>query len=308
MRKLLLSVVTAAERTRLWLLHQRWFTSVLLPAMPRQLRWGLRKVYLAPIDLADRALKRRNPDVPAKAATFTGAVADFAESGQALVDALADVAAMTPSSAVLDIGCGIGRLARAMTTYLAADGRYEGIDIVPEGIEWCRAHISSANGNVNFTLADIHNKEYNPKGRTSAAQYTFPYDDDTFDVTVLISVFTHMLTDEVDHYISEIGRMLKPGGRCYASMFLINPRSRQQIDAGKTSMRFHPFEGPCWTISNRVPELGVAFDEEHVLGMYAKHGFAIEQPIYRGMWSGERSRWPEGSGLGDQDTVVATKL
>jgi hypothetical protein len=64
--KQLLRIVRAIERLRMWLLGKPWFTSVLLPAMPRSLRWGLRRAYLAPVDLADRVLGRRAAGVPPK--------------------------------------------------------------------------------------------------------------------------------------------------------------------------------------------------------------------------------------------------
>jgi SAM-dependent methyltransferase len=108
---------------------------------------------------------------------------------------------VTPSSHILDVGCGIGRLAVAMPGFLDADGGYEGFDIVPGGIEWCQQHIVSPHSNVRFTLADVYNKEYNPKGRVQPADYRFPYPDGTFDVAVLISVFTHMLPPAVDRYV-----------------------------------------------------------------------------------------------------------
>src|SRR5215470_2049433 len=57
----LLHSVSAVERLQIWLLRQAWFHSVLLPALPRQLRWILRKMYLAPVDLADRLLGRHDP-------------------------------------------------------------------------------------------------------------------------------------------------------------------------------------------------------------------------------------------------------
>ena len=37
-----------------WLLRQRFFTSKVLPAMPRRLRWALRRGYFAPVDLIER--------------------------------------------------------------------------------------------------------------------------------------------------------------------------------------------------------------------------------------------------------------
>jgi SAM-dependent methyltransferase len=308
MKKLLLRAVSAVERTRLWLLDQSWFQSVLLPALPRQLRWLLRKVYLAPVDLADRVLGRRDPALPPKAGTFTGAVDDFAASGEVLVTALADVAGATPSSQVLDVGCGVGRLAIAMSRFLDASGRYEGLDIVPEGIEWCARHIVSPNDNVHFTLADVYNKEYHPKGRVQPADYRFPYPDEAFDIAVLVSVFTHMLPVDVDRYVSEIARVLKKNGRVFATYFLITPESLQLMNSRRCSVRFRHNLGSHWLQSGSVPELSVAYDEQYIRAVYAKHGLSDPPDIYPGGWCGRPGSWPPGSGLGGQDTLVATKL
>lgn len=306
MRKLLLWAVSVPERVRLWLLWQPWFVSVLLPALPRQLRHFLRWVYLAPVDLADRLLGRRQTDVPSKAATFTGAVQDFAASGQSHLEALVDVAGVTPSSHVLDVGCGLGRLGRPMSHFLDPSGGYEGLDIVPDGIRWCKKHIVSPNDNVHFTLADIHNKEYNPKGRLRAAEYRFPYEAETFDAAVLLSVFTHMLPDEVDRYVNEIARVLKKGGRIFATYYLLNPESIRMMNLPSAEWRFKHHVGPYWTTSLKVPELSVGYDESYIRDLYAKHGLSDEPSIYVGSWCGRASHWPSGSQ--DQDTVVAAKL
>ena len=308
MKKLLLRAVSAAERMRMWLLEQSWFQSVLLPALPRQLRWLLRKVYLAPVDLADRLLGRRDPRLPPKAGTFTGAVHDFAASGEILVEALGSVAGATPSSHVLDVGCGVGRLAVAMSRFLDVNGGYEGFDIVPEGIEWCKQHIVGPHNNMHFTLADVYNKEYNPKGRVQPADYRFPYDDETFDVAVLVSVFTHMLPVDVDRYVSEIARVLKKNGRIFATYFIINPESLQLMNSNGGGMRFKRNLGSHWIQSGKVPELAVAYDERYIREVYAKHGLSDPPRVYLGGWCGRVGHWPRDSGLGDQDTLVATKL
>ena len=54
---------SAAEHLRSWLLEQSWFQSVLMPALPRQVRWLLRRVYLAPLDYGDRLLGRHDPSL-----------------------------------------------------------------------------------------------------------------------------------------------------------------------------------------------------------------------------------------------------
>lgn len=307
MKKSLVAAVSAAEGLRSWLLGQSWFQSVLMPALPRQLRWFLRKVYLAPIDLGDRLLGSRDPSLPPKSTNFTGSAGpDFASRGDALVEALGDLAGMTPSSRVLDVGCGVGKLAVAMTHYLDKGGCYEGLDIVPDAIEWCQRQIVGPHGNVHFTLADVYNKEYNPKGRVRPTDYRFPYDDETFDVVALYSVFTHMLPDDVDRYIGEIARVLKKNGHIFATYFIINPESLQQMRSSGCAMQFKCNLGSHWIQNGRVPELAVAYDEHYIREVHAKHGLSSPK-IYEGSWCGRAGYWPGGSGFGNQDVLVAIK-
>lgn len=298
----LLQSVSATERLRIWLLKQAWFHSVLLPALPRQVRWFLRKVYLAPVDLADRLIGRRDPGLPPKAQIFTGMPLDFAASATRTLETLRSIADVNPSSHILEIGCGIGRLAIAMPDFLDANGGYEGFDIVPEGIEWCKEHIVGPHDNIHFTLADVYNKEYNPKGSKQPADYQFPYEDETFDVAVLISVFTHMLPADFDRYVGEIARVLKKNGRIFASYNIIMPESLQLMTSGHGSVHFKHNLGSHWICSKRVPELGVAYDERYLREIYAKHGLSDPPDIYFGTWCGR------SSGLDIQDVVVATKL
>jgi len=302
MKQPLLRSVSAAERLRMWLLRQAWFHSVLLPALPRQLRWILRKMYLAPVDLADRLTGRHDPRLPPKSHVFTGAPVDFAASGRRTLETICSITDVSPSSRILDVGCGVGRLAIAMPDFLDANGGYEGFDIVPEGIEWCKQHIVGPHDNIHFTLADVYNKEYNPKGSRQPADYQFPYEDESFDAAVLLSVFTHMLPADVDRYVGEIARVLKKNGQICASYSIITPESLQLMATGRGSRHFKYNLGSHWINSKKVPELGVAYDERYLRGIYSKHGLSDPPDIYYGRWCG-RSR-----GLDTQDVVVATKL
>jgi ubiquinone/menaquinone biosynthesis C-methylase UbiE len=294
------------EEGRLRLMSQPWFTSRLLPAMPRSLRWLGRRLYLAPVDLADRLLGRRDGALPPKAATFTGAVEDFAATGETLVGALVSTAGLERSSRVLDVGCGLGRLAAPLSRYLDAEGCYHGLDVVERAIAWCRDHITSPHGNVNFIHADVANREYNPGGGQSATAYRFPFDDASFDLVVLVSVFTHLLPDDIDHYLAEISRVLKKGGRCFATMFLMDDEKVRLMALPGTSLRFSHHPGPHWLQSKKVPELAVGYDEPFVRQCYDRHGFDAGLEVYRGCWAGGAGSWPRGSGL-EQDVIVGTK-
>jgi SAM-dependent methyltransferase len=298
-------VAGALYAIRAYLLDQPFFTSTVLPAIPRPVRWALRKAYLFPVDLIEAAVGRRGAMVPPRSKMFVGSVEDFESSGELLVRRLIEVAGLTPESCVLDIGCGIGRLAVALTSQLGREGRYEGLDIVPSGIEWCAKNITPRYPNFQFTLADVFNGEYHPGGRVRPTEYRLPYPDATFDLVVLTSVFTHMLPVEKEHYVDEIARVLKPDSRCFATYTLLNPESRRLMEAGASEFRFNHAMGPCAVVDAKVPELAVGYDEDYVREVYERRGFSTEGGIYYGTWSG-REPSARGSGLG-QDLVLSTR-
>lgn len=287
-------------------MKQPVFTSTLLPAIPRPIRWTLRRIYFLPADLLDRLLGQRDELVPPRGKNFTGVPIGFKSSGETSVRQLVDLAALTPDSKVLDVGCGLGRVAVPLTRYLTAHGSYDGLDIVRSGIDWCNENIASKYPNFHFTVADVFNKEYNPSGRVEASDYRFPYSDEAFDVAVLVSVFTHMLPTDMERYVEEISRVLVRGGRCFATYFLINSESRRLMDSGAGSLRFKHNLGSHWIVSDSVPELSVGYDEAYVRELYTNCGLIVEDGIYYGGWCGRGPRSQE-SGLTDQDLVVATK-
>ena len=300
--------------SRSWLLKQRWFTSRLLPALPRSLRWTLRRLYFLPSDLIERVLSNRDELVPPRSSIFTGSVDDFKSSGEALVRRLAHSGYLTPESKVLDIGSGMGRVAVALTSYRHGSGSYQGLDIVPSGIKWCSENITSKYPNYAFTLADIFNKEYNPAGRLKASEYRLPFGDETFDLVVLASVFTHMLPDDMRHYIAEVTRVLKRGGTCCASYNLLDAESLRTMKAGRGAFRFTRL-GPHWVVDVNVPELAVAYEEDYARTLFEEHGLSCM--IHHGWWSGRTDIFPEPPWFlhrddpdfryFDQDYVLATK-
>ena len=226
---------------------------------------------------------------------------DFKLVGEVFKRHSIDLGLLQPDHNVLDVGCGVGRVAVALTSFLSPESGYWGLDITRNGIQWCRNEITARYPNFHFEWCDVYNKVYNPTGKQRATTYTFPFADSTFDFVLLSSVFTHMLPADVEHYLSESSRVVKPGGRCLATFFLLNDESRKLIAAGSSKQQFaHEIDGGRVANKN-LPEAAVAYDEDGVRQLYENVGFRTDESIFYGSWCGRASF------VDDQDIIVARR-
>ena len=93
---------------------------------------------------------------------------------------------------VLDVGCGGGYLAEAF----ARDGFIvAGVDPAASSIEAARKHACETGLNVDYRV-----------GRSE----TLPFSDGCFDAVACCDVLEHV--DDLDKSVSEVGRVLRPGG------------------------------------------------------------------------------------------------
>ncbi len=226
---------------------------------------------------------------------------EFKDNGEEFMRYYVEVGGLKPNDKVLDVASGIGRKTLPLVTYLNSEGSYDGIDIVKAGIDWCNRKYSSRYSNFKFQQIDVYNQHYNPTGRQKASAYKFPFPDCHFDFVVLNSVFTHMLADEVENYLAEIARVLKPGGRSLITFFLLNAESLQLIESGRSTVNLRHEFGPALAISKEMPELALGYDLDFVTALYARNNLTINQPIRFGSWCGREQY------LSYQDLVLATK-
>jgi SAM-dependent methyltransferase len=212
---------------------------------------------------------------------------------------------LRPDEKVLDIGCGIGRVAIHLTQYLDEfRGRYEGFDVMKSHVDFCSERITPSYPNFRFTHSDVRNDRYNPAGRIKASSYRFPYDDGTFDFAFATSVFTHLLPDDAKRYLQETARVLRRrGGRFLATFFLLDNEARAAVAAGKNSIGFpHRWASSCYVTNRESPEIAVAYEHDFVRTLFHRAGLRITGDISWGTWSGRSVPWG-----GFQDQIVAVR-
>jgi SAM-dependent methyltransferase len=226
---------------------------------------------------------------------------EFKQNGDEFFRYYVTLCGLQPDEHILDVGSGIGRKTLPLLGYLSDRGSYDGLELVRSAVEWCAEKYTRQYPNFRFHLIDVHNDLYNPHGKCRAAAYTFPFPDGHFDFVVLNSVFTHMVADEVDHYLREIARVLKSGGRCLVSYFLLNQESLALIEQGRSSIDLRHQIGDARALSRQQPEQAIGFQEDYISGLYAHLGLEIRRPVSYGSWCGRRKY------LSYQDQVLAFK-
>ncbi len=264
----------------------------LAKAAARRILWG-------PSDLLRRRRNRGGAPVPPRHLSFVGG-GDFERTGREFLGYFTELGGLRPGDRVLDIGCGIGRMALPLTGYLDG-GSYAGFDVGREMVRWCTRNITPRWPDFEFAWAPIYNGKYNPFGNVSGAEFRFPYEDSSFDFAFATSLFTHLPREEVRHYLAETARVLRPGGSCLLTFFLLTPESEAAVAAGRASFDFrHPIEGGM-TTDPRQPEEAVAFPAADVRALLAEVGLRVREPLHPGLWANAEA------GLTLQDVVVAER-
>jgi SAM-dependent methyltransferase len=126
--------------------------------------------------------------------------------------------------AVLDFGCGCGRVLRQWKD--RKETTFHGTDLNAELVQWCREQLPFASVSVNTAVPPTS------------------FGGESFDAIYAFSVFTHMPADIQRRWLQEFRRILKPGGLLIFSTHgsyyvprLGNEERRQFLD-GELVVRF----------------------------------------------------------------------
>jgi SAM-dependent methyltransferase len=194
--------------------------------------------------------------------------------------ALLELFGLRPSSHVLEIGCGVGRLAYELSDYLEPDARYVGFDISKTAIDWLNENYAPRLPNFTFDFVDIVNPRFHPEGSLQPGDAAFPYPDDAFDLVVAFEVFMHVEQDGVAAYLEQGARVLRPGGRAVMTFVAIYDDANPGRHAGRDFVRIR--EG----VYSRFPDRegwSIGYHDDLIRQMVGQAGFEVVQSI-EGDW------------------------
>ena len=201
---------------------------------------------------------------------------------------------------ILEVGCGMGRFSLHLAKHVQGKGSYTGLELLPSAVKYLNQNFVPRFDNFRVDLADVQNDLYNPNCKYTASNYVFPYDDNTFDFVFLQSVFTHLVKDDLENYLRQIHRVLKVGGQCLITYFIIDDQSEELICAGKAHRSFKFQQDGFRSDTEKKIEIAIAYNDSYLRKFYNRIGLKIIEPIHSGSWRGIK-------GKSGQDAIVATK-
>ena len=201
---------------------------------------------------------------------FNGHV-DFVQTGSRCWLTFLSRKYCTSTSDVVELGCGCGRIARALSEPLWDpwfEGTYVGVDIDSEMIAYCRNNFPE--DRFKFVLSPHKSRTYSPNKSCLAWEITPDLviaAPESKDFVYSLSLFTHLLEREIIDYLRETYRILRSDG-----IMLITFSCIEHVELGHR-WTFRHRRGNAYIENLRYPEAAVAYHEAFMTELVANCGF-----------------------------------
>jgi SAM-dependent methyltransferase len=152
----------------------------------------------------------------------------FLRSGRAGYDAIVEHVPPQELGAVLDFGCGCGRVTRWWSDF---PGEVAGSDLSRPAVDWCRRNLSFAAFEANGLAPPL------------------AYADESFDLVYALSVFTHLTAELQLAWRDELRRVLRPGGKLLVTthgrsyLGRLRADEHERFEAGELVVRWGDLPG-----------------------------------------------------------------
>jgi SAM-dependent methyltransferase len=166
-------------------------------------------------------------------------------------------------SRILDVGCGLGRLATGLIR-VVGEMPYLGVDVEKKSIHWCQRNFQKFHPGYRFEHLNLRNDRYNKNGVCLDKYFRFSPAAGGVDVVYLFSVFSHMTLEDLKLYLTEFSRVLAEGGGLFFTTF---------VEDGVPPVTLNP-AGYRFTCSG--PLHVVRYEREYLFDLLKSHGFALQ--------------------------------
>jgi len=173
----------------------------LILVCPAIILWGIVRAYRRPLELPPEPPPHTSGMPLDWAAPFYDFYCPKLGLGRAFREATLRLADIKSGERVLDVGCGTGVLTRLAARAVGPDGSVFGIDPGVKMIAIARKNARLEANRAEFRLAVIEN---------------LPFDDSSFDCALSSLMIHHLSPDLKLKGLSEVIRVLRPGGRLVA--------------------------------------------------------------------------------------------
>jgi len=243
--------------------------------VPESVRFLAKRIYFLPVDLFEMITPGRLEGIPPRASRDLN-LKDYSKEGEKFVDYFVKLGSLKPDHSLLEEGCGSGQKAFLLERFLSQKGSYNGFDTVKRNIDWCKKNIGNRNPNFRF-----HYFRYLNNSETG--NFELPFKDAAFDFVFISSVFTLMRPKELELFILELSRVMKPGSTCLAAVYLVNCESEDLMLTRSLPINFPINKGFHRLQSLKEKSTKIAYDEEWLLEKLENAGLKMNDIKY-GKW------------------------
>ncbi|MBX3381386.1 MAG: class I SAM-dependent methyltransferase [Phycisphaeraceae bacterium] len=176
-------------------------------------------------------------------------------------------------SSIIDLGCGCGRCAIALKMFgLGGEpfrGRYTGLDVDREMLEWCTHHLAS--DHFRFGHVPARSTVYNPsQAAVDSGRRLFDADSDSADFLFAISVFSHLVEEDFRTHLAECRRVLRGGATLLLTTFCME----HVVHGLSERWSFRHRMGAAFVESLRYPEAATGYELAWILESARNAGFS----------------------------------
>lgn len=152
---------------------------------------------------------------------------------------------------ILDVGCGSGILGISSEPFICDGGRYTGIDVNKNDIDFCIKHFDACN--YSFCHLNVANGLYAPMQNETLIPW--PIEKESQDLVTALSLWTHLNENDARFYFNEIQRVLNIGSKAIITFFYLDELYFKSLRNKENGMgKFNCTDQSRWVFDKNIDD------------------------------------------------------